>query len=362
MNNTSQRLAEVRPAALDGDPAAVDLAAITAQPQPGPRRSAPRRSIVLAVTAMAAVVAVAGMIQLNHPAADPAPGAGQEPGTAAPADARQLLLVAAERTALQGDGTDRFWHQTSQLGNRYDVGGYFVLGRTELEQWLPTFTGGHVVKCATSLGAEPASDADVAAWQAAGSPTRWTSRPPGSESGPGRALESQPGQRKCGGGPERTYQLGGAELTPAQVLELPADPAALKDLILSSDAAQRGTEGYQPDDLARYQSEVLFSAATELLQRLPVNGQVRAAAYTMLADLPGISVVAQATDQLGRPGAGVEYTFRNADGPDQTTRLIVDLATGTMLAEEHREAGTTALRYYVVVTDTEFVPEPPPAS
>ncbi|BCJ73260.1 hypothetical protein CS0771_28040 [Catellatospora sp. IY07-71] len=359
MDNVSQRLAEVRPAALDGDPAAVDLAAITAHPQPGPRRSAPRRSLVLAATAFAAAVAIAGLNQLTHPAGNPAPGPGQVPGATGPADARQVLLVAAERAALQGDGTDRYWHVTSQLGNRYDVGGYFVLGRTEIEEWLPTFAGGQVVKCGTSLGAEPASDADVAAWKAAGSPSTWTSRPPGGATGPGRELAAAPGQRKCGAGPEKTYQLGGADLAPAQVLELPADPAALKEMILSSDAAQRAGGGYQPQDLGRYQSEVLFSAAVELLLRLPVSAQVRSAAYTMLADLPGVTMSAQATDQLGRPGAGVEYTFRNADGSDQTTRLIVDLTTGAMLAEEHREAGTTALRYYVVVTETGFAPEAP---
>lgn len=354
MNNVSQRPAEVRPAALDGDPAAV-----TAQPQPGLRRGAPRRNLVLAATAMAATVAIAGLNQLTHPASSPdaAPGPGR-PGATGPADARQVLLVAAERAALQGDGTDRYWHLTSQLGNRYDVGGYFVLGRTEIEEWLPTFTGGKAVRCGTPLGAEPASDADVAAWKAAGSPSTWTSRPSGGEPG-GRELAAVPGQRTCGGGPERAYRLGGADLTPAQVQELPADPAALKEMILSSDAARRTAEGHQPQDLGRHQSEVLFSAAVELLLRLPVSAPIRSAAYTMLADLPGVTMSAQATDQLGRPGAGVEYTYGEADGTDRTTRLIVDLATGAILAEEHREAGTTAPRYYTVVTETEFAPEAP---
>ncbi|MEV4413796.1 CU044_5270 family protein [Catellatospora sp. NPDC049609] len=361
MNNVSQRLAEVRPAALDGDPAALDLAAITAQPQPGPRRAAPRRRLVLAATAFAAALAIAGINQLTHPTAGPAPEPGEVPHAAGPADARQLLLVAAERTALQGDGTDRYWHQTSQLGNRYDVGGYFVLGRTEMETWLPTFAGGTPVKCGTWLGAEPASDADLAAWQQAGSPTSWNSAPR-NDPNVGRPIDSQPGARKCGGGPAMTYQLGGADLTPAQLEELPADPAALKELILTGEAAQRTAEGYQPADPARYQAEVLFSAATELLLRLPVSGQVRGAAYAMLADLPDITLVAQATDQLGRTGAGVEYTYRNADGPDHTHRLVVDLATGAMLAEEVREAGSTALRHYTVVSGTEFTAEAPPAS
>ena len=65
---------------------------------------------------------------------------------------------------------------------------------------------------------------------------------------------------------------------------------------------------------------------------------------------------------LGRTGAAVEHTYRNADGPNHTVRLIIDLADGTTLAEETREEGSTALRHYTVVNEAGFTAEVPPTA
>ncbi|MGV9851139.1 hypothetical protein ACWDWU_20575 [Streptomyces sp. NPDC003442] len=85
---------------------------------------------------------------------------------------------------------------------------------------------------------------------------------------------------------------------------------------------------------------------------LPVRPAVRAAAYRVIADLPGIRSLGEVTDPLGRAGAG--FALPATARPDYGTarsELIVDPATGALLSDQEvltkpnakaAEAGLTA--------------------
>jgi hypothetical protein len=68
---------------------------------------------------------------------------------------------------------------------------------------------------------------------------------------------------------------------------------------------------------------------------MPVKPAVRAAAYRVMAEMPGVRGLGRVTDPLGREGVG--FTF---PGTPQTPlgsveqRLVVDPSTGAMLSEQ----------------------------
>ncbi|WP_327419947.1 hypothetical protein OG612_41265 [Streptomyces sp. NBC_01527] len=72
---------------------------------------------------------------------------------------------------------------------------------------------------------------------------------------------------------------------------------------------------------------------------MPVKPGVRAAAYRVMADLPGVRVVGRVTDPLGRKGVGVEFpdTYRTPLGSTRQ-RLVVDPSTGAMLSTVPKNA------------------------
>ena len=59
----------------------------------------------------------------------------------------------------------------------------------------------------------------------------------------------------------------------------------------------------------------------------PVSTAVRAAAFRLLADMPGVRSLGQVTDPLGRQGVAVAIPY-----PREELRVIFDPATGTHLA------------------------------
>ncbi|MEK8171529.1 hypothetical protein NKH77_25245 [Streptomyces sp. M19] len=86
---------------------------------------------------------------------------------------------------------------------------------------------------------------------------------------------------------------------------------------------------------------------------MPVTARVRAAAYRVIADLPGIRALGEVADPLGRRGLG--FALPNpGDQPGYGTvesQLIVDPDTGALLTDqqtlvkpsaEAAEAGLTA--------------------
>jgi transposase len=129
-----------------------------------------------------------------------------------------------------------------------------------------------------------------------------------------------------------------------QLLALPADPARLKELLLT------GSSHYPQVS----QSAYLLQAVPPVLQ-MPVTPAVRSALYRMLAAMPGIQSLGTVKDVAGKHGAAVAYTGRYANCGNGIPLndavslyrvlftsctvqqvLVIDPATGLPQAEELR--------------------------
>lgn len=357
-------IAEARPAVLDDAPdrpvpsfpGRPDTG--TADTQPA-RRTGRRLALAGLVSTVAAAVAgmafvVAAPNRPDPPEGSPAP-AGSAP-TGEPASARTILLAAAAKTAANTVlATGDYWVTTVELHHDYDVGGYHVLGRSEVETWYALRPGADVTVVTRWLGAAPATDADKAAWRAAGSPTTWALTGPDGKQSAGRDLTAAPGARKVDTIPEVRSEIGGRPLTHAQIQALPTDPDRLKAYLIGLDEAAGYDGTWTPDQIARWHVEMLFTQSWTLLGQLPVPPAVRVATYRMLADLPGLTAEGSVRDGKGRAGAGIGYAYRNADGASVKTRLIIDPDSGSLLAREQASESW-------VLVDARFSTAPPPRS
>ncbi|GIF98835.1 CU044_5270 family protein [Catellatospora citrea] len=349
-----QLIADARPAALDDAP---DRPAPYFPDLPAGARSAlrSRRRLVLAAllpAAAAGLVAVALIVSTSHtPGAVPEARPEQSAPPAEPVTARAILLAAAEKTAALAPETGGYWVTEQEMYHLYDVGGYRVLGRNKVETWHAMRAGGQFVIVTRWLGAAPATDADQAAWAAAGSPKQWTSVGP--EGKPGRQLSAEPGTRKVGATTSLGFELAGRKLTYAQIQALPTDPDGLKAYLIKADDETRGE--LRPGELERWRVEMLFSSARNLLTELPVGPPVRAATYRMLAGLPGLKLTENVRDEHGRTGAGIGYAYRNADGSTYESTLVIDPRSGALLALKEPSSS-------VVMLGDRFTDTPPPRS
>jgi hypothetical protein len=137
------------------------------------------------------------------------------------------------------------------------------------------------------------------------------------------------------------FLVGDKALSLRQLLALPADPARLKELLLT------GSSHYPRVS----QSAYLLQAVPPVLQ-MPVTPAVRSALYRMLAAMPGIRSLGTVKDVSGKQGAAVEYAGRYANcgngiSLNAASRvlftsctvqqvLVIDPATGLPQAEELR--------------------------
>ncbi|GGM55567.1 hypothetical protein GCM10011608_45560 [Micromonospora sonchi] len=280
---TLSALADARPRSLDpsGQP---DPTLIMAHSRPESTTRTARRPVgrlVLAGALPAVALAATGAILLNNasgPGASPAQPAVSSP---APADAGGLLLVAAERSESAPATAGRYWVVRAEHGEG--------ARRAQDELWLATTPG-----------------LPSAAYVRAADGGSWTSRP----------MQGHPG--------ENNVLLAGQPRSARELAALPASPAKLKDKLLTWYADTGAAEG---------RDRFLFHSGAALVLDLPVSPQVRAAAYRMLAAMPGVTSLGRVTDQLGRPGVAVAVTHQGDFGAAQT-RLIVDPATGQALAQE----------------------------
>jgi hypothetical protein len=176
------------------------------------------------------------------------------------------------------------------------------------------------------LGAQPATAKDAAAWRRDGSPAwhAWY--------GNGQLIPSQPGPRRQVGGKPGQEPWG----NPAS---LPADPAKLRKVLLAAvagpnDPLMRIAERQSGQSYAQLRNENLFGQARILLLE-PLSPAVRAAAYQVLASVPGVRMKPGVTDPSGRSGTALWIGPRS--GPGQI--VIVDPATGMLLADEWLATG-----------------------
>ncbi|MEV6305705.1 CU044_5270 family protein [Actinoplanes sp. NPDC051861] len=314
---------------------------------PAPRRRPRRRLLPLAAGAFAMSAGLVFGVHVLSPA-PPVPATNPDSGTAQPGDrpARVLLLAAAERALTQPEpGEGAFWTATVEEGNLLQVGEpgnrYAIMGTTTETRWTPA-AAGHPVMDMRWAGAEPASAADRAAWKRAGSPASWPRDPlPGCPVDPDDAYTVAPaGTSRVmpADAQSGVFDVLGVSLTAEQIRGLPSDPAELKTWltgVIEKQNLPRGT-GVQL-------GESLFDGVLNLLFDTPVTPQVRAAAYRVLAGVPGVESQNAVTDATGRRGAAVsvvrndtvEEQRADPSGPYRLS-LIFDPDSGRTLAQENR--------------------------
>jgi hypothetical protein len=154
------------------------------------------------------------------------------------------------------------------------------------------------------------------------------------------------GKNACGSGLARELKVLGRTSTRLPAMQqfhyypplgaLPDKPAALRSALYTA-AGLGGTYwGLQSSNTA---DEVVFALAGRLLEA-PPPGALRAAVYQVIAGLPGVSLVGNATDAVGRHGVGIKLSLRSvAKGrPHATARwtieLIIDPATCKFLGTD----------------------------
>ncbi|WP_426509686.1 CU044_5270 family protein [Dactylosporangium sp. McL0621] len=298
MNDTMRALSEARPSRLDA-PAVPPLG--PAYSRPNPNRS-PRRRWILTGTAVAAAMAITGVaIAYATPEKPPATASPRTADAPSAAVETNILLVAATQNEGATIREGRYWVLRRTNGD----------GRQAMtdEQWLATRPG----------------DATTAFMHPGNGP--WSARP----------MEGHTAANN--------FLLAGRTHSVAELNALPTDPDALKAKLL--------TWHEQENEQA-----FLFYGGAALVLDLPVPAAVRAAAYRMLAALPGITTLGPATDALGRPGVAVAYARRGDSGAVGEQRLIIDPATGRALAQESWTGGKRLS--YTAVVKAEFSDGPIP--
>ena len=321
-DNVMRMLGEALPAELDScaDPVRreLDLAAAFAQPRPVQvtrRQWTLSRQVRLGAATLggAAAVSLAVVVAvLLASAAPPHAGStvGAGPGGATGYTAPTLLLAAAQQAATAKPTIGRYWRVEQRGGRLIQVGPadnrYVVTATGRSDRWTATSAGGPGAFVWQSLGAHPATPADEAAWKRDGSPTRWDTI-----SSVGKPQEvkaaADPALVKVTSLMDWSFVTGGRLLSMQQIRNLPTDPEALRSFLL----VDRSAGGVD-------ETQFLFDAGSQILTDLPVPPAVRAAAYRMLAALPGVRYVGPLDDPSGRHGHAIAVTQTRPDGsPDE---------------------------------------------
>ncbi|MGO4751312.1 hypothetical protein AB4212_22305, partial [Streptomyces sp. 2MCAF27] len=172
----------------------------------------------------------------------------------------------------------------------------------------------------------PRTERDTARWRAAGTPQDMTLPESGTGGKLGLRMESGSSKRP----PVTRINQG--------------DERAARGARTGTYEEDRGSE-------IPGRTEWMWQQAANLIN-LPVKPEVRAAAYRVIADLPGIRSLGEVTDQLGRKGVGFALPAIELPGYGTgRSELIVDPATGALLSDQQvltkpnakaTEAGLTA--------------------
>ncbi|MDG9712164.1 CU044_5270 family protein [Streptomyces sp. DH10] len=338
-------LADARPAELDPSRLAgsrrqrEDLARITAATRDRPTGGSlawlrPRLLPLGAVATVAASAIVVGTLvqQDSRGSTSAQPGTRPPSATATGLDGRmELLGVAKAAEASAAEGT--YWQVTTRAEN-VDVAGepgrYFAVRSTETQEWSVGVRPGTRSLMVTGLDAEtePRTAADEERWRAAGSPRQVVS-PARADGGVRTAFTIGTGRPTVmrTDNDNKIYALGPDSVSYQDLRQLPTESAQLR---------RQFQRLYERDGGAEHSGDrtawMLRQAAN--LITMPVKPGTRAAAYRLLADLPGIRVQGSATDPLGREGIGIALPGK-AETPlgSVEQRLVVDPSTGALLAE-----------------------------
>lgn len=289
-----------------------DLESILAHPRQA-RRPVRRRLLSISVTAaaLAAAVVAGGTLVGNEPER-PAPDTDTS-------TARQVLLAAAN-AAAGTEASGRYWHVRTQYGGPAAGSGgngpFMMITDAGSESWYsPTGQDPSVTIGNIEFSTRPFTPADRPAWEKAGyaetaaSPlaTRWNGVP--------------------------TLYFAGDLISVSDLLALPTDPAALKAWLVDRFHAN-------PPEAHTDQTDWLVQEVVQLLADLPASPGTRAAAYQVLADLPGFRVLT-AAELPGGSGVGVARPTSFGPVGDAVRsgpmehQVVIDPDTGLLLAQQY---------------------------
>ena len=243
----------------------------------------------------------------------------------------RVALVPARPTAAAAapSSTGKYLAQTWVTGG-LSVSGpnshpYAVERRSALSvSWLPTSQGTYYVYRSQDYTSRPITPGAIAAWRADGSP------PLPEQSSPGRQVEKSAAMEN----------FGNESLTAARLQALPTSTAGLEAAIVKGLRAKPPVNGYIPQG-----NLGIIDVCVGLVMDEPVTPAVRAAAFRILATMPGISLTGEGTDPLGRQGYGIALpgTLALAGGtpgvpgnnavPKAQYRLVIS-PSGVVLANE----------------------------
>jgi hypothetical protein len=281
----------------------------TAPGSPAGRR--PRRRLLLAA-ALACLATVVGLPILLL-------GGKTEVEPAAAAVLRKTALVARSQSAEPQPGPGQYAYTRSQTGyitttvgltaaqngpggnGREPTAGWSVLVPREREIWIARDGSGRI----REVAGHPRflSDAQRAAWVAAGSPAL----PP------------------VGGASDETFSPHHLEYF--RSASLPTDPKKLRRLIEARKVAGIGGPPGEAET---------FELIGQMLRETDLRPTLRAAIYEVCAELPGIELLGPVRDPAGREGTGVAFTDRSRGIRHE---LIFDPADSALLGERQVVVG-----------------------
>lgn len=311
------------------------------------------------VAALAAVAASAVVVStLDRDPLGTSPGAAPHSSSAAGPDASapdgRLELLSAARKVGTADGEGTYWQTTTRsqdvnvVGAEDGEGPLFAVRDTATSQWSVGVRPGTRSLLVSGLDAEiaPRTKEDAARWRAAGSPRTMQAEVLGNEAGGtlGYTMGPRPPMVMRTDADDRIYALGPRNASYQDLLELPSDTAELRREL---ERRHGQDDGAEISDRTAY---VLRQAAD--LITMPVKPAVRAAAYRVMAEQPGVRGLGRVTDPLGRKGVGIAFPGTHATSLGSVEqRVVVDPSTGELLAEllvlvepsaRAREAGLAA--------------------
>lgn len=249
--------------------------------------------------------------------------------------ARAVLLTAAAHVAT-APTSGRYWYLNAMTGTVLPVGTkahpYDIVTKGRLQVWYPRVPGvlgwtsnGYTTPGFQAGHAVPLTSADWAAWRAAGSPSGWY---------PNFNWPGHPDQFSIRPAPPPQYSWGVGDgvvgyiegnlhgLTTAQFARLPNTAPGLRAYLFAR------VDRYLPQ--MKPGGTLVWTMALDLLMD-PVSSQVRAAAYRVMATIPGIKLLGLIRDPFGRLGYGLRLDGFRLYGSDGSIGVIINPATGLLL-------------------------------
>lgn len=310
--------------------------------RPARRRGLPRgRRTGAIVTVATAAAATAGVALLGSGGGG---GPGKAPG-AVPAElsARTILLTAADKAAAEPQG--RYWRLHEVVGSTGRVEGanpYTVLSPSEFDGWRAVSDQGTDVTYQRDLASSPLAAADKEAWKRAGSPATFRVRNNADwityrrRDGAWTEQRATPADKRnaakaCASRPALLVKCGG-NLTWAQREKLAKDPKQFQKLLFPPTLP--GATLSPANKLQR---------GFDFLVEQPVSPAVRAKAFRVLADLPGVRSTGRVKAPDGRAGISVTAEGKMIDGSGATFayQLILDPKTYAIVGDRETIVGGT---------------------